>query len=145
MADSVNKKEQQKKKQQQKKDKEQRKAERKANSKGQSFEDMIAYVDENGNLTSTPPDPLKKKVVNENDIVLGSRNTGSVESARQRTGRITNFNQSKGYGFIRDANSRESIFVHVNSLSFEPRENDEVSFEVMEGPKGLSAMNVKKI
>ena len=75
MAETFSKKEKEKKKQQKKKEKEQRKNERKANAKsGQSLEDMMAYVDENGNISSTPPDPNKKQVINENEIVLGSRN-----------------------------------------------------------------------
>lgn len=146
MADSLNKKEQQKKRNQKKKEKEERKAERKANAKsGKSLDDMIAYVDENGNLSSTPPDPLKKKVFNDADIVLGSRNTGSAQPEVQRTGRITHFNESKGYGFIKDSQTQESIFVHVKEVDFQPRENDKVTYDVASGVKGLNAVNVKKI
>ena len=65
MSETFNKKEKQKKKQQKKKEKEQRKAERKANAKtGQSLEQMMAYVDEYGNISNTPPDPNKKQIVN---------------------------------------------------------------------------------
>lgn len=146
MADSLNKKEQQKRKDQKKKEKEERKAERKANAKsGKSLDDMIAYVDENGNLSSTPPDPLKKKIINDSDIVLGSRNIGSAQPDVPRTGKITHFNDSKGYGFIKDSVNQESIFVHVKELDFQPRENDKVSFDVVSGVKGPNAVNVKKI
>ena len=63
--ETFSKKEHEKKKIQKRKEKEEKREERKANSKkGKSFEDMIAYVDENGQLTSTPPDPNKKKVLN---------------------------------------------------------------------------------
>ena len=147
MADTFNKKEKEKKKQQKKKEKEQRKAERKANKKdGQSWEDMIAYTDENGNITSTPPDPNKKKqVINEQDIVLGSRNVEGVMTNPVRKGRVTFFNKDKGYGFIKDLNTQESIFVHINVLTFELNENDQVSFETEKSVKGLSAINVKKV
>ena len=61
--ETFSKKEAEKKKAQKKKEKEQRKEERKANAKSGSLEDMMAYVDEYGNITSTPPDPLKKKSI----------------------------------------------------------------------------------
>jgi len=105
---------------------------------------MIAYVDENGNITSTPPDPLKKTTVNESDIVIGSRNIGGVQADPVRKGRVTFFNTSKGYGFIKDTQSQESVFVHVNSLATPIKENDMVTFQIEYGPKGASAASVKK-
>jgi cold shock CspA family protein len=146
MAESYNKKEKEKKKQQKRKDKEQKKAERKANSKtGQTLDSMMAYVDENGNISATPPDPTKKRIVKESEIVLGSRNIGGVEHNLVRKGRVTYFNSSKGYGFIKDLQTQESIFVHNNALTFAIKENDLVAFETESGFKGLNAVNVKKI
>ena len=145
MADTFNKKEQEKKKQQKKKEKEQRKAERQANAKTGSLEDMIAYVDENGNISSVPPDPLRKRVVKEDDIVIGSRNIGGVQRDPVRKGRVTFFNTSKGYGFIKYSQSQESVFVHVNAIATPIKENDHVTFEVEYGPKGASAVSVKKV
>ena len=145
MADTFNKKEQEKKKQQKKKEKEQRKAERQAHAKTGSLEDMIAYVDENGNISSVPPDPLRKRVVKEDDIVIGSRNIGGVQRDPVRKGRVTFFNTSKGYGFIKDSQSQESVFVHVNAIATPIKENDHVTFEVEYGPKGASAVSVKKV
>ena len=146
MAETFGKKEKEKKKEQKKKEKEQRKAERKANKKeGQSWEDMIAYVDENGNITSTPPDPNKKQVINANDIVLGSRNIEGMVTNPVRKGRVSYFNKDKGYGFIKDLNTQESIFVHVNAVTFDIKENNMVTFETENGFKGLNAVNVKKI
>src|SRR6188768_3121374 len=102
--ETSNKKDMEKKKLQKKKEKEQRKEERKAAAKdGKSFEDMLAYVDENGNITSTPPDPTKKKVINEEDIVIGVPKKGPGEEVEVvRKGKVTFFNTSKGYGFIKD-------------------------------------------
>ncbi|RYZ96849.1 MAG: cold shock domain-containing protein, partial [Sphingobacteriaceae bacterium] len=57
----------------------------------------------------------------------------------------TFFNESKGYGFIRDGQTQESVFVHINSLAEEVREGDKVSFEVEQGQKGPNAVKVKKI
>lgn len=143
--DTFSKKEKEKKRLQKRKEKEQKKAERKANTKqGQSLEEMMAYVDENGNISDTPPDPTKKKKINEEDIVLGSRNREGMEVVTTRKGKVTYFNSAKGYGFIKDLISQESIFVHVNSLSIQIKENDLVAFETEQSVKGLSAKNVRK-
>ena len=54
------------------------------------------------------------------------------------------FNESKGFGFIKSHDTGEDVFVHVTGTKEEIRENDEVLFEVEQGKKGLSAVNVKK-
>lgn len=145
--ETSNKKDKEKKKELKRKNKEQKKMERAANpKKSTSFEDMIAYVDENGQLTSTPPDPSKKKVINEEDIILGiPRKTAEDEVDPIRKGSVTFFNTEKGYGFIKDQASQESVFVHVNNLLSPVKENDKVSFEVENGPKGPNAVRVKLI
>jgi cold shock CspA family protein len=144
--ETFSKKEAEKRKLQKRKEKEQRKEERKANAKeGKSLEEMFAYVDENGNLSSTPPDPSKKKVIKEENILLGARKEEPVNPADLiRTGKVTFFNQGKGFGFIRDLKSQESVFVHVNGLQTPIAENDMVTFEVERGLKGLNAVKVKK-
>ena len=144
--ETFGKKELEKKKLKKRKEKEARKEERKANSGGQSFEDMLVYVDENGQLTSTPPDPTKKVEVDVDSIVLGARNSnaGYVEDPL-RKGTVTFFNTSKGYGFIKDAETGESIFVHINGLVDHVNENDKVNFETERGPKGMNAVNVTLI
>jgi CspA family cold shock protein len=55
------------------------------------------------------------------------------------------FNQTKGFGFIREENSGTEYFVHATGLVDKVRENDRVSFELKEGRKGLNAVNVKLI
>ena len=146
MAERFNKKEKEKKRQQKKKEKEERKAERKANAKsGQAWETMMAYVDENGNIAATPPDPTKKQVFSESEIVIGSRNIEGHDSNAERKGRVTFFNTSKGYGFIKDTKTQESIFVHMNSLQTPIKENDMVTFQVERTVKGLSAVSVVKV
>ena len=62
-----------------------------------------------------------------------------------RKGIVTFFNDSKGFGFIRDTDSQESIFIHANGLIDHIKENDKVTFQVVQGPKGLSAIEVKVI
>lgn len=139
------KKDREKKKHSKRMEKEQRREERKANSdKGKSFENMFAYVDENGRISSTPPDPLKKKIINTEDIQIGVAKQLPVDPADLiRTGKVTFFNDSKGYGFIKDLQTQESFFVHVNGLVNPIKENDKVTFEVEMGQKGPNAVNVK--
>jgi len=148
MAETWNKKEKEKKKQQKKKDKAERKLERKENNKdNNNFEDMLAYLDENGNLSSKPPDPNKKRVlVNAEDIEIGVPKQKPVNPEDLiRQGIVSFFNDAKGYGFIKDLVTQESVFVHINSLSEPIKENNKVSFEVEMGPKGAIASNVKLV
>ncbi|MFC6999491.1 cold-shock protein [Rufibacter roseus] len=60
------------------------------------------------------------------------------------TGTVKFFNTEKGFGFIKDNNTNEEYFVHVTGLVDEVRENDEVTFDLKEGRKGLNAVNVKR-
>lgn len=144
--ETFNKKEREKKRVQKKKDKEQRKEERKANTKeGQTLEDQLAYVDEDGNISSTPPDPTKKRIVKVEDMITGSRNNEAQNSLLIRKGKVTFFNTSKGYGFIKDTQSGQSIFVHNNALLTPIKENDIVTFETIKDLKGVSAIKVKVI
>jgi len=145
MAETWNKKEREKKKQQNKKEKEERKQERRENSKpGKSLDDMLAYLDENGNLSSKPPDPRKKITINVEDIEIGVRKQEPVNPEDLiRKGIVTFFNDSKGYGFIKDLETQESVFVHINSLNEPIKEQNKVTFEVEMGPKGANAVNVK--
>jgi len=143
--ETFNKKDKEKKRILKNKDKDQKKEERKANAKkGQSLEDMLAYVDENGNISSTPPDPLKKKTVLKEDILVSVPKQAPPDPAELiRSGVVTFFNDSKGYGFIRDLANGESIFVHINQIEEPIRETDKVTFEIEMGPKGPNAVSVK--
>ena len=59
-----------------------------------------------------------------------------------KTGTVKFFNETKGFGFIKDDQGQE-IFVHATGLTDKIKENDTVTFEVAEGKKGLNAVNVK--
>lgn len=144
--ESFNKQELEKKKAKQKQEKLEKKEARKANNKGKSLEDMLAYVDENGNITSTPPDPTKKREISLDEIQLGVPRQESVEepAGGLRRGVVKFFNESKGYGFIIDQHTQESVFVHIRQLQEPIKERDKVVFEVEQGQKGPSAVNVKK-
>lgn len=60
-------------------------------------------------------------------------------------GKVKFFNESKGFGFIIEDETQNEIFVHVSGLTEQVQENDRVSFEMIEGRKGMNAVNVKKI
>jgi len=62
-----------------------------------------------------------------------------------KTGTVKFFNESKGFGFIISDDSQQEVFVHHSGLTEKVRENDKVEFEVMQGKKGLNAVNVKKV
>jgi cold shock CspA family protein len=143
--ESSSKKENEKKRAKKKKDKEEKREERQANNKkGKSLEDMLAYVDENGNISATPPDPKKKREINAEDIQVGvPKQDDTVQPEVLRKGIVTFFNDSKGYGFIKDQQTQESIFVHINGLVNPIRENDRVTFKVEMGHKGPNAVDVK--
>ena len=138
--ESFSKKEREKLKLKKKQDKEKKKEGREKSS----LDDMIAYVDEYGMITSTPPDPLsKKQAVNVDDIKVSVPRQVDVPEDPVRTGVVTFFNESKGYGFIKDSVTGESIFVHLNGLLQPVRERDKVVFETDRGLKGLNAIKVK--
>jgi cold shock CspA family protein len=143
--ESFGKKEREQKKQKAKKQKEERKKDRKENSqKGKGLDDMMAYIDENGNISSTPPDPKKKKIINAEDIEIGVPKQKPIDPADLiRKGTVTFFNESKGYGFIKDSVNQQSVFVHVNSCNDPIQEGSKVIFEIEMGAKGSNAVNVK--
>jgi len=60
-----------------------------------------------------------------------------------KTGKVKFFNESKGYGFIMDSETETDYFVHVSGLIDEIRKDDEVTFELKEGRKGMNAVDVR--
>jgi cold shock CspA family protein len=145
--ETVGKKERDKKKMKKRQDKQEKMDERKAKAtKGKTLEEMMAYIDENGNLSSKPPDPRNlKRVVRAEDMQISTPKAGKFDPADLiRTGVVTFFNEAKGFGFIKDMQTQESVFVHVNQLSERIKENEKVIFETENGPRGLNAVNVKK-
>lgn len=142
---SFNKKEKEKKRRKKRQEKLERKKQRKlekAENGPKSFEEMLSYVDEDGNLTSTPPDPSKKKKIKAEDIVLGVP-PKEEEDGGERNGVVKFFNNDKGYGFIIDSKTKESLFVHINNVNGAIGDNDKVTYEIEMGPKGPNAVNVQ--
>ena len=143
--ESINKKEKETKRFKKQKDKLLKSDERKKNSQGGGLDNMIAYVDENGNLTSTPPDPSKKRVIDVESIQIGVSKRTEDDVPAIRKGRIDFYNDQKGFGFIKEIGTQEKYFVHVNGLLDEIKEGDTVTFELERGLKGMNAVRVKKV
>ena len=143
--ESFNKKEVRKNKEKKRKDKASKRLARKENEKSGGLDDMIAYVDEHGRISSAPPDPVqKKKTPKLEDIELSPpKKENEKELDPIRKGKVNFFNESKGYGFIRDLETQESIFVHMSNILEEISEGDTVIFEIEQGPKGPTAVKVK--
>jgi cold shock CspA family protein len=138
---TTGKKDREKKKAQQRKEKDEKRKERKE-KQPKSFDDMIAYVDEYGRFSSTPPE--KKAAVKAEDMEIGVSRKAEGEGAEDNLhrGTVTNYNESKGYGFIKDIDTKQSIFVHVSEMMDEIREGNLVTFEIGKGPRGPVAMKV---
>jgi cold shock CspA family protein len=146
--ETFNKKEVRNKKDKKRKDKEKKRLARKegGDKKSNSLDDMIAYVDENGRLTSTPPDPDKKKEeIDIEDIEISVPRRSEEEEDPVRKGTVNSYFESKGYGFIRDSETKEGVFFHVNNVLEDVKEGNLVSFEVEMGQKGPVAVRVKPI
>ena len=141
--ETFNKKEVRNKKEKKRKDKEKRKLAKKEEGKKSGLDDMIAYVDENGVITSTPPDLSKKEEIKAEDIEIGVPNREKEEIDPIRTGTVSFFNDAKGYGFIKDLQSKDSVFVHVNNVLEDIKEGNLVTYEVEMGQKGPTAVRVK--
>ncbi len=141
MSDSFSKKEFTKKRLKKRQEKAEKAENRKsANDKGKKLEEMMAYLDENGNLTSTPPDGRKKVEVDLNDIQLGAAKVADDPLSK---GTVV-FLSDKGYGFIQEDGTRERVFFHNDQLNEPLRESDRVSFEKEKNARGYSAVNLVK-
>lgn len=144
MAESFAKKEQAKKKAKKKQDKAQKMLDRKSGSaKSTSLEDMMAYVDEFGNITDKPPVPSARKEIKLEDIIIGA--TPIEPEDTQRKGSVVFFDDAKGYGFITDTKTEEKLFVHSSALSQPVKQGDKVTFEKEKTARGLQAVMVQKI
>ncbi|MEX6689809.1 cold shock domain-containing protein [Danxiaibacter flavus] len=144
--ESFSKKEKEKKRMQKKQMKETKKLERMANNdKGKTLDEMYAYVDEFGNLTSTPPQDRPNKELRVNRNLPAATGGNSHNEQKPRKGIVTFFNAAKGFGFIRDLQTNERIFMHFSSLTEQVEQDMEVTFEVQHSTRGLTAAKVKPV
>lgn len=142
--ESFGKKDVRSKQEKRRKEKEKKRIERKESKGSNSLDDMIAYVDEFGNITDTPPDVSQRTTVEVEDINVSIPKAAEPDPADLiRTGVVSFFDESKGFGFIKDLASRQDLFVHANGLLEPIKEGNQVVFEVIKGLKGPNAINVK--
>jgi cold shock CspA family protein len=135
-----------KKKQLKLKEKSERREIRKQNSlKGKGMESMMAYVDHNGQLSSTPPDPKLRVEIKAEDILLGPQSFVRESVTALKTGRVAIYITEKRYGFIKDGLSQEKIFFHESDTNSPVKEGSVVSFETRSSPKGIAAVNISVI
>lgn len=142
MADSFSKKENSKKKTKRQQDKVLRREDRKANNnKGKSLEDMIVYVDINGNFTSTPP-----HLQNRDEDLAKARKSADKATVNQDTvfTGIVTYLSEKGYGFITEDKTGENVFFHHGQLNQPVDKHDKVSYKKESTLKGDRAINIKK-
>ena len=130
------------KKEKKRKEKEAKKLARKDGERA-SFDDMIAYVDENGVITNEPIDPESKTEIKLEDIAVSVPKGSAEEVDPVRKGTVSFYNESKGFGFIKDLETKQDVFVHANNVMGEIREGNLVTFEVERGQRGPTAVRVQ--
>jgi len=140
--ESFNKKDVRNKKEKKRKEKAAKKLAKREGEKS-SFDDMIAYVDENGVITSEPIDPTSKTEIKLEDIEISVPKGSDEEVDPIRKGTITFFNESKGFGFIKDLETKQDVFVHANNVIGEIKEGNLVTYEVEMGQRGPNAVRVQ--
>jgi cold shock CspA family protein len=140
--ESFNKKDVRSKKEKKRKEKAAKKLARRDGEKS-SFDDMIAYVDENGVIRDEPIDPTTKTEIKLEDIEISVPKGSDEEIDPIRKGTITFFNDSKGFGFIKDLETKQDVFVHANNVIGEIKEGNLVTYEVEMGQRGPNAVRVQ--
>ncbi|MFT5512866.1 MAG: cold shock CspA family protein [Bacteroidia bacterium] len=140
--ETFGKKEVRNKKAKKKREKEAKRLEKRGQEK-KSVDDMIKYVDANGNFIDTPPDPAEKEEIEIESISISVSKREDVIEDIERTGTVTFFNDDKGFGFIKDSVTGESVFVHINNTLEPIKENNLVKFEVEQGNQGPVAVKVE--
>ena len=130
---SADKRENEKKRLARRAEKQKKKEEKKLSNKANSFDDMIAY---------TPPaENTPKEEIKLEEIVISTPKKDKEEPVIRR-GRIEFFNESKGFGFIKDLSGVEKYFFHINNVLTDIAENNIVTFDLERGLKGMNAVNV---
>lgn len=139
---SFGKRENEKKKQAKRLEKQKRKEERQSSGPS-SMDEMIAWVDENGNLTNVPPDErdVVKTEIKLEDIAVSTPKKEDIEIEPFK-GRVDYFNADKGYGFIRETGSGEKYFFHISAAPAGITEGNAVEFELERGTRGMNAVKI---
>ncbi len=139
---SFNKREKEKLKEKKRKEKEAKKLAKKEKQKKGNFEDMIAYVDKNGNIVSEQPDRKEKEEIDPITIEVSVPKKKNVPE-EGKSGYVVYLNKDKGYGFIQDSITKKKVLVRINQIEDEIKVSDNVTFEVTSGTRGPIATNVR--
>lgn len=143
MAETFAKKEKEKKKAKKRQDRDQRREDRKSNNdKGKTLDEMTVYIDDFGNFIDSPLDPKSRTHVEASSIHLGAGR--GVDTNSDFSGTVSFFSD-KGFGFILEDKTNQKIFVHSNQLTEPIKLNDKVVYEKERTPRGVSAVNVRKL
>lgn len=139
---SFGKRENEKKKQAKRLEKQKRKEERQSGGTA-TLDDMIAWVDENGNLTDIPPHERehRKHEIKPEDIAVSTPRKEDVEDEPMK-GRVEYFNPEKGYGFIKDLSGADKYFFHISNAPQDIAEGQTVTFELERSARGMNAVSI---
>jgi cold shock CspA family protein len=137
---SFGKRENEKKKQAKRLEKQKRKEERQAGGTS-SPDEMIAWVDEMGNIVDTPPEQRAKQEIKLEDVAISTPKKEESEPEPLK-GRVEYFNAAKGYGFVKDLASTEKYFFHISAAPADIAEGNIVTFDLERGTRGLNAVGI---
>ena len=141
---TFNKLEKEKKRKKKKEDKRKKMLARKeAKESGDLVTNEFVYVDYNGNFTDTPPDPTEKEEIKLESINLGAAKNQDFDEKIQ--GKVTFYDNEKGFGFIKNLSSQESYFFHFSECKDTLAQGDKVEFDTVRGEKGLNAVKINKL
>ncbi|VTR54019.1 cold-shock protein [Sphingobacterium thalpophilum] len=130
---TFNKKEREKKKMLKKQHKIEKKEFNKTNNdKGKSLEEMFAYVDEYGNISDRPPVKLSET----------ERANLSVAQDTYSLGKVVHYNETSGYGFIRDNETQQSVYFNDRLVGWKLQLNQKVRFKFKTAKQGAQVTEV---
>ena len=118
-------------------------ARREAKARGEFKQDEFVYVDFNGNFTDTPPDPDEKEQISLESIVISPTKKDDVDT--RVNGKVTFYDDEKGFGFIKNPLSHDSHFFHFSECPDPLAIGDKVEFELIRGEKGMNAVKITKL
>ena len=120
----------------------QRKKEERQSGGSRSFEDMLAYVDENGMLHATPQDVKPQEEIDASQIEISVPRRSEEDEQHVFQGRVEYFDAAKGYGFIKDSEDGEKYFFHITNAPDGIAEGDRVTFDIERGTRGMNAVRI---
>ena len=118
-------------------------ARKEARERGELKQEEFVYVDHLGNFTDTPPDPAEKEEIKLESINLGAAKNQDFDEKIQ--GKVTFYDNEKGFGFIKNISSQESYFFHFSECKDTLAQGDKVEFDTVRGEKGLNAVKIIKL